>query len=99
MLELITFTSPSFAFPASALLVAIGGDVLWGNGGNAVSGKGTIATKKVFLQGATANTSNKAESFRFRRKLQVLCPYLPELMFHLHGVLSVRYRFRHHHLI
>ena len=27
-------------------LVAIGGDVLWGNGGNAVSGKGTIATKK-----------------------------------------------------
>ena len=43
-------------------LVAIGGDVLWGNGGNAVSGKGTIATKKVFLQGATANTSNKAEA-------------------------------------
>ena len=41
-------------------LVAIGGDVLWGNGGNAVSGKGTIATKKVFLQGATARTSNKA---------------------------------------
>ena len=45
-------------------LVAIGGDVLWGNGGNAVSGKGTIATKKVFLQGATANTSNKAEAGR-----------------------------------
>lgn len=43
-------------------LVAIGGDVLWGNGGNAASGKGTIATKKVFLQGATANTSNKAEA-------------------------------------
>ena len=43
-------------------LVAIGGDVLWGNGGNAVSGKGTIATKKVFLQGATANTSKKAEA-------------------------------------
>ena len=43
-------------------LVAIGGDVLWGNGGNAVSRKGTIATKKVFLQGATANTSNKAEA-------------------------------------
>ena len=43
-------------------LVAIGGDVLWGNGGNAVSGKGTIATKKVFFQGATANTSNKAEA-------------------------------------
>ena len=43
-------------------LVAIGGDVLWGNGGNAVSGKGTIATKKVFLQGATANISNKAEA-------------------------------------
>lgn len=43
-------------------VTAIGGDVLWGNGGNAVSGKGTIATKKVFLQGATANTSNKAEA-------------------------------------
>ena len=43
-------------------LVAIGGYVLWGNGGNAISGKGTIATKKVFLQGATANTSNKAEA-------------------------------------
>ena len=43
-------------------LVAIGGDVLWGNGGNAVSGKGTIATKKVFLQGATANTSKKAKA-------------------------------------
>ena len=43
-------------------LVAIGGDVLWGNGGNAVSGKGTIATKNVFLQGATANTSKKAEA-------------------------------------
>ena len=43
-------------------LVAIGGDVLWGNGGNAVSGKGTIAPKKVVLQGATANTSNKAEA-------------------------------------
>ena len=43
-------------------LVASGGDVLWGNGGNAVSGKGTIATKKVFLQGATANTSKKAEA-------------------------------------
>ena len=45
-------------------VTAIGGDVLWGNGGNAVSGKGTIATKKVFLQGATANTSNKAEAGR-----------------------------------
>ena len=43
-------------------LVAIGGDVLWGTGGNAVSGKGTIATKNVFLQGATANTSKKAEA-------------------------------------
>ena len=42
-------------------LVAIGGDVLWGNGGNAVSGKGTIATKKVFLQGCLLYTSDAAD--------------------------------------
>ena len=41
-------------------LIAIGGDVLWGNGGNAVTGNGAIATKQVFLQGATANTSKNA---------------------------------------
>ncbi len=33
-------------------LVAIGGDVLWGNGGNAVSGKGTIATEKSIPSGS-----------------------------------------------
>lgn len=43
-------------------VTAIGGDVLWGNGGNAVTGNGTIATKSAFLQGATANESNKAEA-------------------------------------
>ena len=41
-------------------VVAIGGDVLWGDGGNAVTGNGTISTNEVFLQGATARTSNKA---------------------------------------
>lgn len=41
-------------------LVAIGGYVLWGDGGTAVTGNGTISTKEVFLQGATAYTSNKA---------------------------------------
>ncbi len=41
-------------------LVAIGGYVLWGDGGTAVTGNGTISTEEVFLQGATAYTSNKA---------------------------------------
>lgn len=41
-------------------LVAIGGYVLWGDGGTAVTGNGTISTKEAFLQGATAYTSNKA---------------------------------------
>ena len=41
-------------------VVAIGGSVLWGNGGNAVTGIGSIAVNKAFLQGATANTSKNA---------------------------------------
>lgn len=41
-------------------LVAIGGYVLWGDGGTAVTGNGTISTEEAFLQGATAYTSNKA---------------------------------------
>lgn len=41
-------------------LVAIGGYVLWGDGGTAVTGNGTISTTEAFLQGATAYTSNKA---------------------------------------
>lgn len=41
-------------------LVAIGGYVLWGDGGTAVTGNGTISTKEAFLQGATAYISNKA---------------------------------------
>lgn len=40
-------------------LVAIGGYVLWGDGGTAVTGNGNISTEEVFLQGATAYTSNK----------------------------------------
>lgn len=42
-------------------VTAIGGDVLWGNGGTAVTGNGVISTKSAFLQGATARTSNHAE--------------------------------------
>ena len=42
-------------------VTAIGGDVLWGNGGNAVTGNGSIETAEAFIQGATANASNKAE--------------------------------------
>lgn len=41
-------------------LVAIGGYVLWGDGGTAVTGNGTISTEEAFLQGATAYISNKA---------------------------------------
>lgn len=41
-------------------LVAIGGYVLWGDSGTAVTGNGNISTEEVFLQGATAYTSNKA---------------------------------------
>ena len=41
-------------------LVAIGGDVLWGNGGNAVSGNGVITANAAFLQGATASSSRHA---------------------------------------
>ena len=43
-------------------VTAIGGNVLWGTGGNAVSGNGTIAARSAFLQGATANESKKAEA-------------------------------------
>ena len=43
-------------------VTAIGGDVLWGNGGTAVTGNGTIETTEAFIQGATANDSNKAEA-------------------------------------
>lgn len=36
-------------------VIAIGGDVLWGDGGNAISGKGSIETAEAFLQGANAS--------------------------------------------
>ncbi len=42
-------------------VTAIGGDVLWGNGGNAVTGNGVISTKAAFLQGATSNVSRNAK--------------------------------------
>lgn len=35
-------------------LIGIGGDVLFGDGGNATEGSGTISTSEVFLRGATA---------------------------------------------
>ena len=41
-------------------VIAIGGDVLWGNGGNAVIGNGMITTSEAFLQGATSRTSKNA---------------------------------------
>ncbi len=39
-------------------LIAIGGAPLWGNGGDAVSGNGTISTNEAFLQGATAKSDS-----------------------------------------
>ena len=44
----------------SGKLIAIGGDVTFGQGGTAVSGNGTISTAEVFLQGATSYTSKNA---------------------------------------
>ena len=41
-------------------VVAIAGQAVWGNGGTAVSGTGTISTAEAFLQGATAWTANNA---------------------------------------
>ena len=43
-------------------VIAVGGDVLWQNGGNAVSGTGTISAKEAFLQGATASKAQKAQA-------------------------------------
>ena len=42
-------------------LIAIGGDVLWGNGGTAVAGSGAISTKSALLQGATSRETMNAE--------------------------------------
>lgn len=38
----------------SGKLIAIGGNVLFGDGGNAVEGNGTLSTTETFLQGSTA---------------------------------------------
>ena len=43
-------------------LVAIGGKTFWGNGGNAVTGNGTIETASAFLQGATASKAKNKEA-------------------------------------
>lgn len=42
-------------------LVAIGGAPLFGDGGTAISGSGTISTSETFLQGGTAFTSQDAK--------------------------------------
>lgn len=42
-------------------LIAIGGVVLWGNGGTAVAGSGAISTKSALLQGATSRETMNAE--------------------------------------
>lgn len=42
-------------------LIAIGGNVLWGNGGTAVAGSGAINTKSALLQGATSRETMNAE--------------------------------------
>lgn len=42
-------------------LIAIGGDVLWGNGGTAVAGSGAISTKSALLQGATSRETMNAK--------------------------------------
>ena len=41
-------------------VIAIGGSVLFGPGGNAVAGNGAIHTSEVFLQGATSYTAKNA---------------------------------------
>ena len=43
-------------------LAAIGGKTFWGNGGNAVTGNGTIETASAFLQGATASKAKNKEA-------------------------------------
>lgn len=42
-------------------VIAVGGEVLWEKGGNAVSGTGTISAKEAFLQGATASKAWNAD--------------------------------------
>ena len=42
-------------------LIAIGGAVLWGNGGTAVAGSGAISTKSALLQGATSRETMNAK--------------------------------------
>ncbi len=44
----------------SGKVIAIGGSVTFGPGGNAVSGNGAIHTSEVFLQGATSYTAKNA---------------------------------------
>ena len=43
-------------------VIALGGEVLWKDGGTAVSGTGTIATTEAYLQGATAYTHSPSKA-------------------------------------
>ena len=43
-------------------VIALGGEVLWKDGGTAVSGIGTIATAEAYLQGATAYTHSPSKA-------------------------------------
>lgn len=43
-------------------IVAIGGKTLWGDGGNAVTGNGTIDVASAFVQGATASAAKKRQA-------------------------------------
>ena len=43
-------------------VIALGGEVLWKDGGTAVSGIGTIATGEAYLQGATAYTHSPSKA-------------------------------------
>ena len=43
-------------------VIALGGEVLWKDGGTAVSGIGTIATADAYLQGATAYTHSPSKA-------------------------------------
>ena len=56
-------------------LIAIGGDVLWGNGGTAVAGSGAISTKSALLQGATSReTMNAKPGKAADTSVWVTCP-------------------------
>lgn len=48
-------------------LIAIGGKTFWGNGGDAITGNGTISTSQAYLQGATASKDKNREAGKATR--------------------------------